>query len=67
MVVAHIRVQVGPRVIWLPFETFYDAHTVAKIMSDGCAYDVELYNGMVRTHVYVNGEAVSTAKLVMVN
>ena len=58
MKVASIRVEVGARTIWMGFDTMYDAHTVAKIMSEGCPFEVELWQGSVRTHVYYEGTAI---------
>lgn len=67
MSVARLHMQVGPRVIWVPCDTFYDAHTLARVISTTGEADVDVYVGAVRTHVYIRGVGTQTAKVELVN
>lgn len=67
MAIAHLRIQIGPRVIWIPCDTFYDAHTLARVISKTGETEVDVHVGMVRTHVYVDGICTSTARVELVN
>ena len=58
--VAAVRIILGRRVIWLPFETFYDAHAIAKALSDGCDSEVQVWEGAVMTYSYHEGTGVQS-------